>query len=132
LGTSSRSEKSHSFELARKIAGLCLTKKAEDVIIMDLRTLTSMTDYFVICSGGTDKQVKAIADAVLDGLVEEGIKPWQKEGLENATWALIDFVDVVTHIFLNDKRNLYNLEDLWGDAEITHIADNSNGENGES
>ncbi|MFC1728717.1 ribosome silencing factor [candidate division KSB1 bacterium] len=121
-----RTKKKASEELAYKISELCLTKKAEDVVILDLGELTTMTDYFVICSGSTDKQVNAITDAVVDGLEKEKIKPWHKEGIENAQWVLLDFVDVVAHIFLQETRLYYNLEQLWGDAAVTHIS----GENG--
>ena len=112
-----------SFDLANKIAELSLTKKAEDVVILDLRGLTSMTDYFVICSASTDKQVLAIAGAISEGLIKEKIKPWHKEGMIKGTWVLMDFVDVVTHIFHNETREYYDLEELWGDASVTKITD---------
>ena len=114
-------------ELAHTIARLTLTKKAEEVVILDLRELTNMTDFFVICSGGTDIQVKAITDAVLDGLVKEKIKPWHREGREAGTWVLLDFVDVVAHVFHEDTRSYYQLEELWGDASVTAVTDTMQG-----
>jgi len=123
LRKSQQPDKITSVNLAQKISELSLTKKAEDVVILDLRKLTSMTDYFVICSGDTDKQVKAIADAVIDDLENENIKPWHKEGYESLRWVLLDFVEVVAHIFVNDTRAYYNLEQLWGDAPVTKITD---------
>ena len=120
---SQQPDKITSVNLAQKISELSLTKKAEDVVILDLRKLTSMTDYFVICSGDTDKQVKAIADAVIDDLENENIKPWHKEGYESLRWVLLDFVEVVAHIFVNDTRAYYNLEQLWGDAPVKKITD---------
>ncbi len=118
-------------KFAEKIAQLTLTKKAEEVKIIDLRKVTSLTDFFVICSGDTDIQVKAIADAVIEGLLKSKNKPWHKEGFEAGTWILLDFVDVVVHIFRNDKRSYYKLENLWGDAPVVTIADNSDTNSGE-
>ncbi len=112
-----------SGDLAKKISDLSLLKKAEDVVILDLRKLTSMTDYFVICTGSSNKHIKAIADSVLDGLIELGIKPWHKEGLSSAQWVLLDFVDVIFHIFQDEMRTFYNLEQLWGDAPATYVTD---------
>ncbi len=109
--------------LQRQIAELALSKKAKDVAIMDLRDLTSMTDYFVICTGDSETQVKAIADAVMTGMKERGEKAWHTEGLHNLQWVLIDYVDVVVHIFHRDARTFYGLEKLWGDAKVQKIAD---------
>ena len=114
-----------SKELANTITQLTLIKKAEDVVILDLRKLTNMTDFFVICSGETDIQVKAITDAVLDGLAKQKIKPWHKEGYETGGWVLLDFVDVVAHIFRKNSRSYYQLEELWGDAPVTTKSDST-------
>jgi len=112
-----------SKKLAQAIAQLTLTKKAEDVVILDLRRLTNVTDYFVICSGQTDLQVRAISNAVIDGLRQKKIKPWHIEGYEVSSWVLLDFVDVVVHIFQPPIRDYYRLEELWGDAPVTIVAD---------
>lgn len=109
--------------LAKKIAELALSKKASQVVIMDLRKLTDITDYFVICSGDSDIQVKAIADAIIDGTEKKGIDVWHKEGISQRQWILLDFVDVVTHIFHKDARKYYGLEKLWSDAKIEAIED---------
>lgn len=109
--------------LARKIARLTLTKKASDVLLMDLRRLTSMTDFFVVCSTDSDTQVKAIADAVVEGLEKEGIKVWHNEGVSQLRWVLLDYVDVVVHIFQKRIREFYNLEKLWGDAKFEGVED---------
>ncbi len=109
--------------LAKKIATLTLTKKAHDVIIMDLKKLTDVTDYFVVCSADSDTQVKAIADAVIEGTEKIGIPAWRTEGLTQRIWIIIDFVDVVVHIFLKEARQFYNLEKLWGDAKIDKVVD---------
>ncbi len=110
--------------LARKIADLTLTKKAQDVVIMDLRGLTSMADYFVLCSADSDTQVKAIADAVEEGLEKKGSAPWHRES-GSTTWVLLDFVDVVLHVFHKGTRSFYNLEKLWGDAAIERVDDSA-------
>jgi ribosome-associated protein len=112
-----------SKNLALKLARLALTKKAEDIKILDLRELTTVTDYFVICTAFSDTQVKAVADAVMEGSKKIGERVWHKEGMTQKSWVLLDFVDVVVHIFLRETRNFYSLEKLWGDAEITEILD---------
>ena len=109
--------------LQRQIAELALTKKAKDVVILDLRTVTSMTDYFVVCTGESETQVKAIADAVMSGMEELGETAWHVEGLQNLHWVLIDYVDVVVHVFHKDARLFYSLEKLWGDAKVQKIVD---------
>jgi ribosome-associated protein len=106
-----------SYALARRVVDYSLTKKAQDVSVMDLRPLTSVTDYFVVCHGESDVQVKAITDAITDGLREEGVRYWHREGYEYLHWVLLDYVDVVVHIFQKDERTFYGLERLWGDAE---------------
>ncbi len=112
-----------SKKLAFKIAELALTKKAEDVKVLDLRKLTPIADFFVICTAHSDPQVKAIADAVLEGSKELGERVWHKEGMTQKSWILLDYVDVVVHIFLRDTRTFYGLEKLWGDAVITDVSD---------
>lgn len=109
--------------LAKKIVAFTLDKKADDVIIMDLRKLTDVTDYFVVCSADSDTQVKAIADAVMDGTEKLGVPVWQKEGVTQRQWILLDYVDVVVHIFHKEVRKYYNLEKLWGDSLIQSVQD---------
>lgn len=109
--------------LANKIANLSLLKKAEDIIILDVRKLTSITDFFVICSGNSDKQVKAITDVIIEELEKSNVKPWHKEGYQYLQWVLLDYVDVVAHIFQKETRDYYSLERLWGDAKIISISD---------
>jgi ribosome-associated protein len=113
----------NSKDLALKLADLALSKKAESIKVLDLRKLTSITDFFIICTGSSDTHVKAIADAVIGGSRDLGEKPWHKEGISHKSWVLLDYVEVVVHIFLNETRNFYGLEKLWGDAEITEIKD---------
>jgi len=112
-----------SSQLANKIAELIFNKKGYDVKILNLRKLTTITDYFVICTGDSDTQVKAIADEVDKEMRDEGIKPWHTEGYQALNWVLIDFVDVVVHVFKKEIREFYNLEKLWGDAPTVEVVD---------
>ena len=109
--------------IAKKIIKFALGKKAEEVMLLDLRKITTMTDFFVICSGGSDVQVRAIAGAVLDGCKQEKISVYGVEGLDALSWVLIDLVDVVVHVFKQDTRKYYQLERLWGDAVIETFDD---------
>lgn len=110
-------------ERAARTAELALSKKAENVLSMDLRGLTSACDIFVICTGTSDVQVKAIADAVKDGMTDDGEKPWHVEGTEGKRWILLDFIDVVVHVFNRETRDYYQLERLWGDAKFETFED---------
>lgn len=92
------------------------SKKAKDVVILDLRRQSNFTDYFIICSGNTQRQAKAIADSIIEKLGEKGVSPWHTEGLDGNVWKLLDYGDVVVHIFETQMRELYDLEHLWGDA----------------
>ncbi len=100
-------------------------KKATDIVVLDLRNVkNAVADFFVICSGNSDKQLDAITDSV-DQEVYKALKenPWHTEGKNNKEWMLLDYIDVVAHVFRRDKREFYSLERMWGDAEITEIAD---------
>lgn len=113
----------NSTDLANRISDIIFTKKGFNVLAIDLRNLVSFTDYFVVCSADSDTQVKAIADEVDRVLSEDGIKCWHKEGLKALSWVLLDYVDVVVHIFKKDSREFYNLEKLWGDAPSEKMKD---------
>jgi ribosome-associated protein len=92
-------------------------KKAADVVVLDLRPLSSFTDFFVICSGRNSRQVQAIGDAIEDALRQEQIRPSHVEGFERAEWVLLDYFDFIVHIFSAERREFYSLERLWGSAE---------------
>jgi ribosome-associated protein len=92
-------------------------KKALDVAVLDLRKTGGFTDYFVICSAGNPRQIRAIADNVLETLAAEGVKPAHVEGYDRSEWVLLDYFDFVVHIFTQDTRMFYGLERLWGNAE---------------
>lgn len=100
-----------------------LTKKASDVVIMDLRKVTDMTDFFVVCSADSDVQVKAVADAIIDGTESVGESTWHQEGFTQRQWVLLDYIDVVVHVFHKEARRFYALEKLWGDAKIETVED---------
>jgi ribosome-associated protein len=103
--------------LAITIAAHAADKKASDIIALDLRGVAGYTDFFVICSGNTDRQAKAIHDAVHLGLKkQDGLLPRRVEGVSEARWILMDYLDVVVHIFTPDTRDFYRLESLWGDV----------------
>ena len=96
-------------------------KKGNDIIRLDLRALnSSVSDYFVICNADSSTQVKAIADSV-EGEIYKNTQtnPWRKEGQESAEWIILDYFDIVVHIFKTEKRDFYGIEDLWGDAQST-------------
>lgn len=97
-------------------------KKGNDIVRLDLRNIhSSVADYFVVCHAESSTQVKAIANSVEEEVFKAlGIEPYRKEGLQNAEWILLDYFDVVVHIFKTDKREFYGIEDLWGDAEMKY------------
>jgi ribosome-associated protein len=104
-------------ELARLVAGYAEDKKARDIVVLDLRGMVGYTDYFVICSGTSDRQTKAIHDGIYEGLKHDhGQLPRRVEGLPQAHWILMDYLDVVVHVFTPETRAFYRLEQLWGEA----------------
>jgi ribosome-associated protein len=109
--------------LARMAGRLALSKKGFDVKILKLETISSVCDYFVIVSGEADIHAKALGDAIFDGLNEAGYKPYHKEGMKEGNWILLDYVDVVVHVFLEPTRRFYALEKLWGDAPVEELTD---------
>lgn len=108
---------------ADNVTEIIFSKKGYDVKIIDLQKLATFADYFVICSADSDTQVKAIADEIDKKLRDEGIKCWHKEGYIALQWVLLDYVDVVIHVFRKDAREFYNLEKLWSDAPVYDIED---------
>ena len=112
-----RAEAVDSERLAERIAQIASDRKAIDIRVLDLRGLVSYTDFFVICSGNTERQTKAISDAVHRELKdEEGLLPRRAEGAREARWILLDYLDCVVHIFTPEAREFYRLENLWGEA----------------
>ena len=109
--------------LLRNIIDLIKQKKASNIVAMDVRGLSSFTDFFVICNGESDPQVKAISDNIKKGTKH---KPRYVEGYENQNWVLLDYFDIIVHVFNKDEREYYSLERLWADAPIIEIDDNEN------
>jgi ribosome-associated protein len=109
-----------SEDLVKVMLSAMEEKKAKDITILDLQDIDhAITNYFIICHGTSKPQLEAIAEGLTEGSLEAfGVKPWHKEGFENAEWILLDYVDVVVHIFQDETRKFYNLEGLWADAEI--------------
>ncbi len=105
-----------SQELAQQILAAALEVKAEDPLVLDLRQLTSFTDFFVIVTGRSDRQVQAISDRIIENIKDKKIKPLGIEGHETGHWVLIDFGAVVVHVFYEETREFYALEKLWSDA----------------
>lgn len=93
-------------------------KKAEDILVLNVSEVTTIADLFVICSGRGERQVQAIADAIVEKAKAAGRRPFGVEGYNAGRWVLIDLGDVVTHVFVPDERELYRLERLWGDAPV--------------
>ena len=114
----------NTLEMVHAAAATALSRRARNAVILDLRKLPSFTNFFVICSGVSDTQVEGISDAVLDELEDNwNERPWHREGGRNADWVLLDYVDFVVHIFLEEKREYYNLERLWADAPKIEVPD---------
>lgn len=109
--------------LAEFCAQKCFEKKAENVVILDLENLSPVADFFVICSGFSDRQVVAIAEHVSNEVRQTGLKPLSEEGLADGRWCLIDCGNVIVHVFQDQLRDYYNLEGLWRDAPRIRMAD---------
>jgi len=97
------------------------SKKAEDIVVLDVGPLSSVADHFFICSGASDRQVRAIADAIEEELTQNGEKPLAMEGYHKGTWVLIDCADVIVHVFDDETRRFYNLERLWHRAARVEV-----------
>ncbi|MFH0931895.1 MAG: ribosome silencing factor [Candidatus Zixiibacteriota bacterium] len=110
-----------SRSLAKLVGSYALEKKASKIKILDLRKLTDITDYFVICSAEVALHARAIADHITANLENKGIKSWHSEGYQSSRWILLDYVDVVVQIFLEESREFYGLEKLWGDAKVNEV-----------
>ena len=111
-----------SKKLSSLIANLMLEKKAEDIKIIKVEKITTLTDYFVICTSGSEPQTKAIKDNIEKTLRKQGLKAYNREGLETSLdWVLIDYFDVVAQIFSKKARDYYDIERLWADGEITEV-----------
>ncbi|MBQ4526811.1 MAG: ribosome silencing factor [Clostridia bacterium] len=112
----------NSKELMEKIVKYMDSKKAVDIKVLDISTVTTMADYFVICQGGSAPQMKAISEEIEEKLAEQGIDPIGREGMNTSYWILMDYSEVIVHIFNNESRAFYSIENLWGDAQEVDIS----------
>lgn len=112
--------------IATKIAAAANDKKAKDILLLNMEGLSPVTDYYVICSAGNSNLVKTIADNIEDKLGEDDVFPKHKEGYADGRWILLDYGDIVAHVFLEEERDFYNLEQLWADAPSEAFVENSN------
>lgn len=111
-------------EIAMKIAGFANDKKANDILMLNMEGLSPVTDYYVVCSASNNILVKAIADNIEDKMAELGVFANHKEGYADGRWILLDYGDVVAHIFLEEERDFYNIEQLWADAPSEAFVEN--------
>jgi ribosome-associated protein len=117
LSLRERGNRLTALEVARLIVDAAEDKKAADIILLEVTELTSMADYFVICSGGSERQLGAIGDGIVDKLRSEGVRPIGREGGSNSHWTLLDFGAVIVHIFAPPERDYYQLERHWSGAK---------------
>jgi len=106
-----------AFEKVKTCGMFAEDKKAKDVVIMELSNLTDITDYFLVASGTSERHVRTIADNVEIGMKEKGVKPFSVEGYRDGRWVIIDYRDIIVHVFLEQLRELYDLESLWIEAK---------------
>ncbi|MEA3499718.1 MAG: ribosome silencing factor [Candidatus Marinimicrobia bacterium] len=118
-----KKSKNYSQQLTEMVANTALSMNAENIIILDMKKEVDFTDYFIICQGDNKMQIKAIADEIIGKLEKADIKDFNIEGYDNKEWILIDAFDVICHIFDEEKRNYYNIENLWGDVPQKTIDD---------
>jgi ribosome-associated protein len=105
-----------------RAVGAAAAKKAEDIVVLDLREAAAFTDYFVICTGGNPRQIKAIADSIEEALSAGPRRPAHVEGYQRAEWVLLDYFDFVVHVFTAETRTFYGLERLWGSATLVDLS----------
>jgi ribosome-associated protein len=108
----------NTLEIARNIVSLLEEKKGEDIVLLDLRDLSDFADYFVICTGTSDRMLAALADQTIDHMRSNHQVRGRKEGESREGWILVDYGDVILHLFSPDRRDYYRLEDLWGEAKV--------------
>ncbi len=128
--SASRPKQRSTHRPARELAALAVeamhSKKASNVTVIDVRKVSGVTDYLVIGTGGSDMQVRAVAEAVREQLKEQADeRPWKREGMQHNQWVVLDYVDLVVHVFDQERRAYYDLERLWGDAPMEHVADDA-------
>ena len=122
ISTKSSQKSSNTLELAQRAAAILLDHKANDVVLLSLKGVSDMTDYFLIASGTSDTHVRALGNAVLEDMKKEtGQMANHSEGLSQGRWVLLDYVDFVVHVFHPTLRNFYQIERLWADAQVVPV-----------
>lgn len=117
-------EAPNSQEMVEVITEALLSRKGKDITVLDVSELTTLTEFFVICHGTSDVQIKALADVVEDDVREKlDERAWKKEGLQGRSWIILDFVNIVVHVMSKEKRDFYGIERMWNDAKVTRIKD---------
>jgi ribosome-associated protein len=111
----------NSAALVQRAAQICQDNKANDIVVLNLKPVTDMTDFFVVASGTSDTHVRSVAEKVIEELKKEGSAVHHVEGLQQGRWVLLDYVDFVVHLFHPTLRQFYQLERLWGDAEVVEV-----------
>ena len=114
-------------QLSRLIADAAADKKARGIVRLDIRQKSSIADYFVICEGDTDRQVRAITDAIIEAGKAKGIRPLRTAGYEEGSWVVLDYASVIVHVFLPGERSYYDLESLWKAPARARVAASGNG-----
>lgn len=112
-----------AYETAKYIVELAQQKKGKQIVVLDIAELSSFADYFIIISGDSNVQIKAIADHILNELHKKDVFALNKEGMDNLRWVLLDFADIIVHIFNRETREFYGLERLWADAKMEFISE---------
>ena len=120
-----KKKQADSEKLSKAVVSGMQEKKASEIVVMDLREIkNAVADFFIVCSGSSDKQLDAIAGSIDDEVFKKlKENPWQMEGRSNKEWVILDYITVVAHIFRKDRRQFYSIERLWGDAKITEVED---------
>jgi ribosome-associated protein len=116
-GGSGTADEPSSLDLARRIVELAEDKKGAEIVLLDLTGLTGVADYFVICSGGSERQLDAIANGIVSGLRDEKVRPFGREGTAASHWILVDYGSVIVHVFTPPERDFYQLERHWSEAK---------------
>ena len=125
FSTDHENKSADSEQLIQLITEGLLEKKGKEIKVLDVRDLTTLTDFFVLCHGSSDTQIGALANSAMDKVKENiGENVWQKEGMDARRWIILDYVNVVVHIFSEEKREYYGIERMWSDAKITEVSDN--------
>ena len=116
-----RKKTANTKKISNKISQLMIEKKALDIKLINLKKITTLTDYFIICTSESDPQTRAIFNHIKDELTKDNIKPWKTEGYEHLQWVIMDYINFVVHIFNKETREYYDFERLWADAEIIEV-----------